>query len=64
MPGRIEELVSDHGVVVTRKSESAVAELKFAGFDVMDVGKQVLLAKRPLQTTPLTGRNALIVVST
>ncbi|ROT38902.1 polyketide synthase [Sodiomyces alkalinus F11] len=61
MAGHIEELVSEHGVVITRKSESAVAELKFAGFEVLDVGKKILLAKRPLLTTDLTGRNALIV---
>ena len=60
-PGRIAELVSNTGIVVTRKSDAALSELKTAGFDVLHVGKQVLLAVRPLPTTSLTGRNALIV---
>lgn len=37
--------------------------LQSAGFDVLDVGKQVLLAIRPLLATGLHGRNALILVS-
>jgi NADPH:quinone reductase-like Zn-dependent oxidoreductase len=60
-PGRIAELVSNSGIVVTRKSDASVSELEAAGFDVLHVGKQVVLAVRPLPTTNLTGRNALIV---
>ncbi|KAH6638603.1 polyketide synthase [Truncatella angustata] len=60
-PGHIAELVSDQGIIITRKSNAAISELKAAGFDVLDVGKQVLLALRPAQTSSLTGRNALIV---
>ena len=37
--------------------------LQSAGFDVLDVGKQVVLAIRPLQTISLHGRNAVIIVS-
>ncbi len=40
-----------------------MAELQAAGFNTLDVGKQVLLAIRPLQITSLAGRNALIIVS-
>ena len=36
--------------------------LQSVGFDVLDVGKQILLAIRPLQATGLQGRNALILV--
>ncbi|KAI1771743.1 polyketide synthase [Hypoxylon cercidicola] len=60
-PDPIIQLVSDSGNVVTRKSSSAEAELKAAGFNVLDVGMQVLLAVRPLKTTGLSGRDALIV---
>lgn len=37
--------------------------MEAAGFDVLSVGKQVLLAVRPVQTACLRGRNAIIVVS-
>lgn len=60
-PERIVELVSDTGIIVTRRSDAARVELMAAGFDVLDVGKQVLLGVRPMKTTSLTGRNALIV---
>ncbi|OTB12751.1 hypothetical protein K445DRAFT_65805 [Daldinia sp. EC12] len=60
-PEQITELISDHGIIITRKSDTAITELKAAGFDVLDVGKQVLLAVRPLGTTVLRGRNAFIV---
>jgi acyl transferase domain-containing protein len=62
-PERIASLVSDHGIVVTRKSDAARDVWESAGFDVLDVGKQVLLAVRPVQTTSLQGRKAVIVVS-
>ncbi|KAI1470380.1 polyketide synthase [Daldinia caldariorum] len=54
-------LVSDHGIIITRRSDVAITELRSAGFDVFDVGKQVLLAMRQPQTTILRGRNAFIV---
>lgn len=60
-PDRVSQLVSQTGIIVTRRSEAAVSELEAAGFDILDVGKQVLLAVRPLKTTSLTGRNVLIV---
>jgi hypothetical protein len=56
-------LLSDTGVIITRKSAAAVAEVQGARLETLDVGKQVLLAVKPLQTTSLAGRNALIVVS-
>ncbi|KAI2618197.1 polyketide synthase [Hypoxylon sp. NC1633] len=60
-PERIASLVSDHGIVVTRKSDAAIDVLRTASFDVIDVGKQVLFAVRPLKTASLHGRNVVIV---
>ncbi|MCJ1468406.1 hypothetical protein MMC07_007034 [Pseudocyphellaria aurata] len=60
---RISSLVGEQGVVVARKSDVVMDGLQSAGFDVLDVGKQVLLAIRPLLTTGLHGRNALILVN-
>ncbi|KAI1119036.1 polyketide synthase [Nemania sp. NC0429] len=57
------KLLSDRGIVITRKSEEAMYELRAAGFEILDVGKQVLLAVQPLEATHLTSRNALIVLA-
>ncbi|KAI1149132.1 polyketide synthase [Nemania diffusa] len=60
-PDSLISLLSDIGVIITRKSEVAASELKTAGFQIIDVGKQVLLAVKNTQGTILSGRNALIV---
>jgi hypothetical protein len=61
-PKQIVSLVSDHGIIVSRKTDAALRVLKAAKFNVMDVGKQVLVAVRSPQTTSLQGRKVLIVV--
>ncbi|KAI5854487.1 polyketide synthase [Durotheca rogersii] len=58
---RFVSLVSENGIVITRKSDVCIDILKTMGFEVLDVGKRVILAVRPLQTSVLRGRNALIV---
>ena len=60
---RLKSLVSEHGIVIARKSDATTASLKKAGFDVLDVEKQVILAIRPLQLTSPKDRKALILVS-
>ena len=59
----IASLVGERGIVVARKSDAVMDSLQKAGFDVLDVEKQVVLAIRPLQATRLEGQNALILVS-
>ncbi|OBR11662.1 Beta-ketoacyl synthase domain-containing protein [Colletotrichum higginsianum IMI 349063] len=59
--GGIAPLLSTRSIVVIRKSEAAAAGLKAAGFDVLDIGAQVLLAVRPAPTSVLKGRTAVIV---
>ena len=56
-------LVGENGIVIARKSNAASDALQSAGFYTLDAGKQILLAIRPLRTTALQGRNALILVS-
>lgn len=60
---RIAALVGEQGIVICRKSAKVTNTLQKAGFDVLDVGTQVLLAVRPAQTSSLQGRNAFILVS-
>ncbi|KAI1426161.1 polyketide synthase [Xylaria sp. FL1777] len=60
-PDGITKLLSDRGIIVTRKSNAALSELEAAGFEVADVGTQVLLASQPLAVTSLCGRNAVII---
>ncbi|KAI1125350.1 polyketide synthase [Nemania abortiva] len=57
----IASLVSENGIIITRKSEAAANGLQKEGFDVLDVKNQVLLAVKPPQKTSLHGRKALIV---
>ncbi|KAK6210523.1 hypothetical protein LQW54_006131 [Pestalotiopsis sp. IQ-011] len=59
----ITPLVSENGVVVTRKSDAAIDGLQRAGFEVLDVRNQVLLALRQPQTSSLKSRNALILTN-
>lgn len=61
-PEKVASLVSDKGVVITRKTVAAVDVLSAGGFEVIDVGKQVLFGVRPLPASKLAGRKALIVV--
>jgi len=62
-PKCISSLVSEQGVVITRKSEAAVDALQSASFLVLDLGRQVLLAVREQQLSGLQGRNVYVVVS-
>ncbi|KAF2177784.1 polyketide synthase [Zopfia rhizophila CBS 207.26] len=62
-PKCIASLVSDQGIVITRKSDAAVDVLKTAGFIVIDVGRQVLLAIRAQKSSSLQGRNAFVVTA-
>nr|ALQ32883.1 putative polyketide synthase [Fusarium miscanthi] len=58
---RLGDLLSDKGVVITRTTSVCVTELKAAGFDVLNVGSQILLGVRPLQTIGTDTRNVFIV---
>lgn len=60
---RIASLVGDQGIVIARKSDVVMDSLQSAGFNFFDVGRQVILATRPLPVTSLQGRNAFILVS-
>ncbi|KAK7906576.1 hypothetical protein PG985_016313 [Apiospora marii] len=59
----ITSLVAPQGVVLARKSDVSEKDLRDAGFDVYDAGKQVLFAVRPVPATELQGRKALILTA-
>ncbi|KAI2781059.1 hypothetical protein F4815DRAFT_498801 [Daldinia loculata] len=46
-PEQIAELISDHGIIITRKSDAAVSELKTAGFDVLEMEGEFLATMSP-----------------
>ncbi|KAF7539879.1 hypothetical protein G7054_g1806 [Neopestalotiopsis clavispora] len=60
-------MLSDRGVVIMRKSEAAVDQLEAAGFNVWNMGAQVVLAVKPVTSSEpmakLQGRDAIIVHS-
>ncbi|KAF5620208.1 polyketide synthase [Fusarium sp. NRRL 52700] len=59
--GRLSDLISDQGILITRATGVGMTELPGAGFDVLDVGNQILLGMRPLQTPGTAARNVFIV---
>jgi acyl transferase domain-containing protein/NADPH:quinone reductase-like Zn-dependent oxidoreductase/NADP-dependent 3-hydroxy acid dehydrogenase YdfG len=61
--GGVASMVSDRSIVLTRKSDVAVTGLKNAGFEVLDIGAQTILAVRPTKTKKLQGRSAVILHS-
>jgi hypothetical protein len=56
-------LISEHGIVLSAKTDIAISQLRAAHFTVLDVQGQALLAKQPLKTAALEGRNVYIIVS-
>ncbi|KAI1432421.1 polyketide synthase [Xylaria sp. CBS 124048] len=62
-PEQIAALVSDHGIAIFRKSAAARDVWESASFEVLDVGKEVLLAIRPVQKQVLHDRRVIIVQS-
>ncbi|KAF4499910.1 polyketide synthase [Fusarium agapanthi] len=60
-PGRLGDLMSDQGIIITRATDVGMTELEAAGLSVLDVGNQILLGVRPLQMRGTAARNVLIV---
>ncbi|KAF4953184.1 hypothetical protein FGADI_6159 [Fusarium gaditjirri] len=60
-PKRLGDLLSDKGVVITRTTSVGMTALKAAGFDVLDVGSQISLCVRPLQTIGTEARKVFVV---
>ncbi|KAL4778871.1 hypothetical protein BJX76DRAFT_362324 [Aspergillus varians] len=63
-PEKITELVGDNGIVIGRKTSESTAALEATGFSLIDLQQQVVLGVRPLKTSHLQGRKALIVTKT
>ncbi|KAF5975014.1 polyketide synthase [Fusarium coicis] len=60
-PGRLSDLMSDQGIIITRATDIGMAELENAGLSVLDVGNQIILGVRPLQMPGTGARNVFIV---
>ncbi|RYP81174.1 hypothetical protein DL769_002122 [Monosporascus sp. CRB-8-3] len=57
----LDSLDVDRGIVISRKTEEAVANLKAAQFAVTDVGHKIILGIRQASGRPLESREVLIV---
>lgn len=55
-------LVNDHGIIIVRKSDTVLAELIAASFQVIDIEDRVTVALRRKEQKALDGRSVLIVV--
>jgi len=62
-PEKLLSLVGENGVIVTRKTDSALSNLEAAGFGAVQVRKQTLVAVRQPKTQTLQGKDVLIIVS-
>nr|ALQ33041.1 putative polyketide synthase [Fusarium thapsinum] len=61
LPKRLNDLISDQTIIITRATDVGTAELQLAGFDVLDVGNQILLGVRPLYMPGMANRNVFIM---
>ncbi|KAI2465977.1 putative polyketide synthase [Annulohypoxylon bovei var. microspora] len=57
----LERLSNDRGLIITRKTEEAVATLREAQFALVDVGHKIILGIRRTEGLPLKDREVLIV---
>ncbi|KAI1088514.1 putative polyketide synthase [Rostrohypoxylon terebratum] len=57
----LEKLNSDRGVIITRKSEEAVDNLRAAQFTIVDAGHKIILGVRQPKAFPLKDKDVLIV---
>jgi acyl transferase domain-containing protein len=61
-PDQLISLVSDQGIVITRKTEKAISSLKTAGFATLELPSRTILGIRSQETTALKGKEVLLVV--
>lgn len=63
VPEQLLSLVSDQGIVITRKTKEALSSLRAAGFVALELPSETILAVRTQKMTGLEGKEVLIVVS-
>ncbi|RYP78219.1 hypothetical protein DL771_000696 [Monosporascus sp. 5C6A] len=61
VPEQLTSLVSEQGIVITRKTEQAISSLNSAGFVLLELQSETLLAVRSQKMTKLEGKEVLIV---
>nr|ALQ32794.1 putative polyketide synthase [Fusarium bulbicola] len=59
--GRLDGLMSDQGILITRATDVGKTELQAAGLSILGVGNQILIGVRPVQMTGTAARNVFIV---
>ncbi|XDG05079.1 hypothetical protein ABKA04_004694 [Annulohypoxylon sp. FPYF3050] len=57
----LEKVNSDRGVIITRKTEEALANLREARFTLVDAGHKIILGVRQPKAFPLKDKDVLIV---
>ncbi|KAF5688761.1 polyketide synthase [Fusarium denticulatum] len=62
LPKRLDDLISDQSIIITRATDVGTTELQLAGFDALDVGNQILLGVRPLHMPGIANRNVFILL--
>ncbi|KAA8565456.1 hypothetical protein EYC84_009316 [Monilinia fructicola] len=60
-PEKLISLVGQNGVVVTRKTDSAIASLAAAKFSIVEIRKQIIVAIRTPISKSLLGKDVLII---
>ncbi|RAL62710.1 hypothetical protein DID88_004553 [Monilinia fructigena] len=62
-PEKLISLVGQNGVVVTRKTDSALSSLAAAKFSIVEIRKQIILAVRTPVSKSLLGKDVLIITA-
>ncbi|KAI0895264.1 putative polyketide synthase [Annulohypoxylon nitens] len=57
----LDQVNSDRGVIITRKTEEAVSNLRAAQFTIVDAGHKIILGVRQPKAFPLRDKDVLIV---
>ncbi|KAI1499776.1 polyketide synthase [Biscogniauxia marginata] len=60
-PEQLISLVGDNGVIITRKTDAAIASLASAQFAIIELRKDIVLAIRETQAKPLEGKDVIIM---
>ncbi|KAJ2999377.1 hypothetical protein NUW58_g15 [Xylaria curta] len=61
VPDKVLSLLDDYGVIITRKTEAAIAALRNANLEVMTIQGDILFARRPLQLKTLEKKHVIVI---
>ncbi|KAI1377698.1 polyketide synthase-like protein [Hypoxylon crocopeplum] len=60
-PEQLTSLVSDQSIIITRTTKAAISSLKSAGFELLELPSETLLAIHGKKATKLAGKQVLII---